>query len=86
MEKDYSMFAKDSPENAVVEQEAVQRSLSKLPLNYRVPLILYGVEGYSVREIGEMLGISQGAVKTRLCRAREKLRKVFEEESLGALL
>lgn len=85
LEKDYSLLAKDGPESTIAEQGAVQRSLSKLPLSYRVPLILYSVEGYSVNEIGEMLGISQGAVKTRLCRAREKMRKVFREESSGAL-
>ena len=85
LEKDYSLFVKEGPESVIADQEAVQQSLCSLPLNYRAPLILHSVEGYSVREIGEMLGISEGAVKTRLCRAREKLRKVFREGSSSAL-
>jgi RNA polymerase sigma-70 factor (ECF subfamily) len=44
-------------------------------------LILYSVQGYSTKEIAAMLGISQGAVKTRLCRARERFRQVYGEEN-----
>jgi RNA polymerase sigma factor (sigma-70 family) len=69
-----------SPETAASEQDAVQRALLQLPASLRSVLILYSVEEYSTAEIGEMLGISQGAVKTRLCRAREKLRQAYEEE------
>lgn len=63
--------------NRMGEQEAVQRALGQLPPKYRVPLILYSVQGYSTREIGEIIGISEGAVKTRLYRAREKFRQAY---------
>jgi RNA polymerase sigma-70 factor (ECF subfamily) len=59
------------------EREAVQQALSDLPLKYRTPLILYCVEGYSVRQVSEIMGISEGAVKTRLYRARERFREAY---------
>lgn len=60
--------------------EAVQKALSKLSPRYRVPLILFSVQGYSTEEIAQMLSISVGAVKTRLYRAREAFRKWYGQE------
>jgi len=62
------------------QQDAVQRTLDCLSPSDRAVLILYCVEGYATSEIGQMLGISQGAVKTRLCRARERFRQAYVEE------
>jgi RNA polymerase sigma-70 factor (ECF subfamily) len=73
--------AEGSPEERTGEQQAVQRALSQLPLDYRAALILFSVQGYSIKEIGEMLGVSEGAVKTRLCRARERFREVYGEKT-----
>ncbi len=42
----------------------------ELEKNYRIPFVLFYVEGYSVKEISGMLGVSQGAVKNRLYRGR----------------
>lgn len=46
-----------------------------LPLAYREPLLLQVLGGFSCAEIAGMLGISEGAVMTRLTRARQALRK-----------
>ncbi|MBC7240335.1 MAG: RNA polymerase sigma factor, partial [Chloroflexi bacterium] len=65
-------------------RDAVQEALLRLSPEYRVPLILYSVQGYSTAEIAEMLGISAGAVKTRLYRAREAFRRIYQgDESDG---
>jgi len=40
-------------------------------------LILFCVEEHSIREISEIMGLSEGAVKTRLYRAREKFRQLY---------
>jgi len=65
-------------------RDAVQEALLRLSPEYRVPLILYSVQGYSTAEIAEMLGISVGAVKTRLYRAREAFRRIYQgDESDG---
>ncbi|MDY3984856.1 RNA polymerase sigma factor [Dysosmobacter sp.] len=51
-----------------------------LPGKYRVPLYLYYYEGYSVAEVGELLGLKTSTVQTRLARGRGKLKTQLEEE------
>ncbi|NLT74052.1 MAG: RNA polymerase sigma factor [Chloroflexi bacterium] len=65
----------------VIQHELVQEALMKLPTTYRSPLVLFSVQGHTVREIAQMLGISEGAVKTRLSRARELFRKAYDHEA-----
>jgi RNA polymerase sigma-70 factor (ECF subfamily) len=60
---------------------AVERALVQLPPHYRAPLLLHSHCGFSVREVAELLGVSEGTVKTRLFRAREMFRQVYEGES-----
>jgi RNA polymerase sigma-70 factor (ECF subfamily) len=56
----------------------VEQALARLPLHYRAPLLLYCHYGFNVREVAEALGISEGAVKTRLHRAREMFRQEYQ--------
>ena len=37
------------------------------------------MEGYQIKEIAEILGITEGAVKMRLCQAREQMRMTWKE-------
>jgi len=46
-----------------------------LPPAYREPLLLQTIGGYSCAEIGEIMKLSEGAVMTRLTRARIALRR-----------
>jgi RNA polymerase sigma-70 factor (ECF subfamily) len=62
----------------VVESQAVQQALSQLAPQYREPLILYSMQGFSTTEVAEILGISQSAVKVRLFRAREMFRLAYQ--------
>ena len=57
------------------------RFFTGLPEKLRLPMVLRYVEGYSVEEIGGMLRIPQGTVKSRLARGREKMKqdRAFEE-------
>ena len=50
-----------------------------LPETYREPLLLQVLGGFSCAEIAGMLGTSEGAVMTRLTRARQALRRQFVE-------
>lgn len=50
----------------------------RLPLKYRTVIHLHYYCGYSVEELSQILSISQSAAKTRLFRAREKLKKDLE--------
>ena len=49
-----------------------------LDVKYRVPFVLYYIEGFRTREIASMLKLPEGTVKTLLRRAREILRTELE--------
>lgn len=49
-----------------------------LDVKYRVPFVLYYIEGFRTGEIASMLKLPEGTVKTRLRRAREILRTELE--------
>jgi RNA polymerase sigma-70 factor (ECF subfamily) len=55
----------------------VHRAIFALPEEYREPLVLQVLLGYSTGEIAQQLGLTNGAVLTRLCRARQKLRGIL---------
>lgn len=55
-------------------------ALSVLPPKYRAVIHLHYFEGYSSKEIAEILGLSTTAVTTRLARAREKLKALMTAE------
>ena len=60
------------------ERVAEMRSaIFRLDADYREPLVLQVLMGYSTREIAEMMGMQQGAVLTRLFRARARLRQLL---------
>ena len=77
LDDDRESSVERSPEGLVGDRQAVQLALLELPAKYRVPLVLFCVEGYSTREIAAMIEISEGAVKTRLYRARERFREAY---------
>lgn len=52
----------------------VRRAILELEPEHREPLILQVMMGYSTEEIARLLGINEGAVSTRLFRARNRLR------------
>lgn len=55
-------------------RNALKRALASLPLKYREVLILRDLQNLSIEETAEILGISEGNVKTRLLRARLQMR------------
>lgn len=58
----------------------LQAAIFALDESYREPLALQVLMGHSTDEIAALLGVSQGAVLTRLHRAREKLKQAFLED------
>lgn len=66
----------ESGESALVRKETsheVEAALKKLPENLRIVLILKEYAEMNYKEIGRVLGISEGNVKVRVFRARERL-------------
>ncbi len=55
-------------------REALRRAIAALPLKYREVLILRDIQNRSTEETAEILGITEGNVKTRLLRARLQMR------------
>ena len=68
----------DSSEQAQLK-DLVEQLLGHLAAEDRQMLILKEVEGFSVEEIGAMLGVNVNTVKVRLFRARGRLVKIFRQ-------
>ena len=69
-----------SPEEAATDAElnaAIMAAVAALPPDQRVVLVLIDIEGYSYEETAEAVAASLGTVKSRLSRAREKVRDAF---------
>ena len=59
--------------------ETLKDALTRLEPVQRALITLYYVEGFSTREIGEIVGIPRGTVKSRLHNARNRIRTLMEE-------
>lgn len=57
------------------ELDEVRRAIFELDEDYREPLVLQVLLGYSTQEIAEHMNLNTGAVLTRLFRARHRLRR-----------
>ncbi|KAF1678918.1 RNA polymerase sigma factor SigW [Bacillus mexicanus] len=80
----YSQIAADGvlPEDEVVSLElsnTIQQKILKLPDKYRTVIVLKYIDELSLIEIGEILNIPVGTVKTRIHRGREALRKQLRD-------
>jgi RNA polymerase sigma-70 factor (ECF subfamily) len=78
------LIAKEEPMLAAVEEQDlsdVRAAILKLPDEYREPLVLQVLMGYSTAEIARELDLSGPAVLTRLCRARRQLRAACGEDT-----
>lgn len=75
-------IARDDPEREVMRAEAaslVRYALARLPDRYRACLLLRENEGLSCEQIASGLGMTTGAVRVTLFRARTKLREAYLE-------
>ncbi len=65
-------------ESSVLD-ETLKTALDELDLNYKVPVILADLEGFSYKEIAEILEVPLGTVMSRLYRGRKNLEKRMKE-------
>jgi RNA polymerase sigma-70 factor (ECF subfamily) len=72
-----SAFLAEAPNE---ERNELREAIFALEDDYREPLVLQVLMGYSTNEIAEHMGLNQGAVLTRLHRARLKLRDTSANE------
>ncbi len=84
-----NLITDEIPEEVEVEVDEMSLSLDyllsiiqELPNRYRLVFNMYVLDGYSHREISEMLEISEGTSKSNLSRARQILKKKVEQNVL----
>src|SRR6266550_4130369 len=73
------------PETQVLSgllDDRIGRALLRLKANHRQCLILSDIEDMSAGQIGEVMGMSNGAVRVLLCRARNEMRRLLAAEGL----
>lgn len=78
---------RSAPEYAMEQREKVrqvQEALKKIPDEFRQPLVLKEIDGFSYEQIAEILDIPLGTVRSRIFRARqelmERLQRVMKDE------
>jgi len=79
---DSSLFGRASRAELGVERREARmlldQALAKLSPEFRDALVLREVDGLSYREIGRVLGCSDGTVKSRIFRARHQMRRILQ--------
>lgn len=77
------LLSNDSPEAMFESLEAKEiiLLLNRMPEGYRLILNLYCIDGYSHKDIAEMLGISEGTSKSQLFKAKKYLKSLLETQS-----
>lgn len=70
----------DQPVEKAQEMQALHQALGQMKAEDRAILVLYEMEERSYEEIGELLGVPIGTVRSRLSRSRDKLRELLENK------
>lgn len=74
--------AEDDPAEDAARREAVdavRSAVADLPLDFRIAFVLKEVAGFSLAEVSEVLGVKEATVKTRLHRARLRVREAVAD-------
>lgn len=66
-----------------IDIQYLYRALNRLPLKMKEAVMLFEINGMSMKEIAEIQDSSEGAVKTRISRGRDKLREWLAVESVS---
>lgn len=75
-----ALVASDDPQLAAADEQELgelRAAILRLPDDYREPLVMQVLGGFSTQEIATELGLTQSAVLTRLFRARDQLRVIY---------
>ena len=76
-----------TPERAAAdgdERALLHELIDELPAELRETLLLSAIEELNSREVGEVMGVPEGTVRTRLMRARTELRAGYEARKIRA--
>ena len=71
-----------SPET-ILDIQLLYRLLDKLPQSQKEALILYEISGFKMKEIAEIQGGKESAIKTKISRGRKKLKELAEHNAVS---
>ena len=77
-----SLQVKEETLPSIMQAKQVVECIRLLPIGYRTVLNLYVIEGYSHKEISELLQISTGTSKWHLSEARKTLQKMIQQHDV----
>lgn len=80
-EEQAGMLPDDSTPLSELQGRELMALIQQLPNGYRTVFNLYVVEGYSHREIGTLLGISEGSSRSQLSKARNTLQALLQQKN-----
>ena len=58
----------------------LEKALAQLKEEHRIVVLLHDTEGYKLQEIQDLLGVPEGTIKSRLHRARTRLRQILKSD------
>jgi RNA polymerase sigma-70 factor (ECF subfamily) len=65
-----------------MDAKVLMKMLESLPVGYRMVFNLFAVEGYSHKEIAELLNIDEGTSRSQLAKARKTLQDMIEKKGV----
>ena len=81
---DYDQHMNDDTEPDTIDAEQVYSIIESMPAGYRLVFNLFAIEGYSHKEISDLLNISENTSKSQLRKARLNIiEKLYKTENHG---
>ena len=71
----------ESVDNSAERLKLLRTAIKKLPADHQAVLHLFYLEAYSIKEIGEIMHVATGTIKSRLFNARENLKLIIKNKS-----
>ena len=69
----------------VLDIQLLYKTMDKLPSKQRDALVLFEISGFSMKEIAEIQGSTEGAVKTKISRGRQKLKDMLDDRTVNSV-
>jgi RNA polymerase sigma-70 factor (ECF subfamily) len=76
-------YTDDAFDNLQVDQ--IMKMVEALPVGYRTVFNLYAIEGYSHKDIADLLGIDEGTSRSQFSKARKVLQQSLDKAEGGSL-
>ncbi|MCX7736480.1 MAG: RNA polymerase sigma factor [Candidatus Kapabacteria bacterium] len=75
-----NLSASETAPDVLMDVKILYEAMRKLPSKQYEAIVLFEISGFSIEEISKIQGVTQSGVKSRLKRAREKLKTLLEVE------